>query len=190
MGGWKEAMGRDRVIWFERGHYPTYIGFCPSARAWRREMRRLQALDEPYPVADARCTRFENEGKTVVLITLGEHLDGRCPMGRAALLVHEVVHAWQYVREDIGQTGREGKEIEAYAIQHLTLSVLEAYRKTRLTSSSGAAGPAPVNVEWRPVARVEVAPSFFAAAKSTRVQAPPKWPTTEAGEPAPLDPGK
>jgi hypothetical protein len=56
-----------------------------------------------------------------------------------ALLVHEAVHAWQYVREEIGQSGREGKEIEAYAIQHLTMSVLDAYRKTRLTSSSAGA---------------------------------------------------
>lgn len=129
-------MGHSAVIWFARGHYPTYIGFCPSAGAWRREMRKLNALDEPYPCTDAKCTRFQTGGKTVVLITMGEHLDERCPIGRAALLVHEVVHAWQYVREDIGQTGREGSEIEAYAIQHLTMSVLEAYRKTRLSSSS------------------------------------------------------
>lgn len=132
----------DRVIWFDRGHYPTYIGFCPSPGAWRRQMRLLQALDEPYPVADAKCTRFQTGAKTVVLITMNERLDDRCPIGRAALLVHEVVHAWQYVREEIGQSGREGKEIEAYAIQHLTMSVLEAYRKTRLTFSSAAAARA------------------------------------------------
>jgi hypothetical protein len=132
----------DRVIWFDRGHYPTYIGFCPSERAWRRQMRKLQALDEPYPSSDAKCTRFETGSKTVVLITMSERLDGHCPIGRVALLVHEAVHAWQYVREEIGQSGREGKEIEAYAIQHLTMSVLDAYRKTRLTSSL-VAGAAP-----------------------------------------------
>ena len=137
-------MAGDRVIWFDRGHYPTYIGFCPSARAWRREMRKLQALDEPYPDADAKCTRFETGDKTVVLITMSERLDDGCPIGRAALLVHEAVHAWQYVREEIGQTGREGKEIEAYAIQHLTMNVLDAYQKTRLTSSSVVARVSPV----------------------------------------------
>jgi hypothetical protein len=136
-------MAGDRVIWFDRGHYPTYIGFCPSAKAWRREMRKLQVLDEPYPQTDAKCTRFETGDKTVVLITMSERLDDGCPIGRAALLVHEAVHAWQYVREDIGQTGREGKEIEAYAIQYLTMKVLDAYQKTRLISSSALARVSP-----------------------------------------------
>ncbi len=138
-----ERQAMERVVWFRPGHYPTYIGFCPSARAWRREMRKMDALDEPYPTADAKCTRFNVGAKTIVLITMSERLDvAGTSIGRAALLVHEVVHAWQYVLEEIGQTGREGKEIEAYAIQHLTMSVLEAYRKTRLTSSSAVAVPA------------------------------------------------
>lgn len=126
----------EKVQWLTRGHFPTYVGFCPSAKAWRREMRRLDALDEPYPDTDAKCTRFQVPGKTVVLITMAERLDEKDALGRVGLLVHEVVHAWQYVCEDMGQRDRAGKEIEAYAIQTLTLDLLAAYSRTRLTSSA------------------------------------------------------
>lgn len=122
----------DRVLWLTRGHFPAYVGFCPSVKAWRREMRKLDALDEPYPEADAKCTRFDIPGKSVVLITMHERIDSKHGIGVAALLVHEVVHAWQFVRENMGQVGDVGKEIEAYAIQTLTLDLLNAYARTRV----------------------------------------------------------
>lgn len=125
----------ERVEWFARGHYPTWVGFCPSEKAWDREMRRLGVFDEPYPDQDARCFRFDTKPMRVI-ITLNERLDGQDPVAIVAMLVHEIAHAWQHMQEDMGQRERPGREIEAYALQQLTLYVLDAYRRTRVTSSA------------------------------------------------------
>lgn len=103
-------------------------------------MRRIGALDEPYPDADAKCTRFTEDGEpTKVLMTFNQRLDGRDGVAVASLLVHEAVHAWQYVLEDIGQRDKPGREIEAYALQAICIELLDAYRRTRVTSSSAVA---------------------------------------------------
>ena len=91
--------------------------------------------NEPYPTEDGKCTWLQKDGKRAIIITMNERLDSKCPIGRVALLVHEAVHAWQYILEDIGQHERPGKEIEAYAIQHLCLELLNAYQKTRLAKN-------------------------------------------------------
>lgn len=120
-----------RVIWCDRGWYPVYYGFCPSEQAWKREMRRLGAELEPYPKTDARCLTFEHEGKTAILVTLNERLDGRDPMAIVALIVHEAVHVWQAICNHIGET-HPSNEAEAYAVQAITTGLMVAYSKTRL----------------------------------------------------------
>lgn len=124
-------MSKDRTVWCDRGWFTTYYGFCPSEAAWKREMKRLKVESPPpYPDSDARCTQFHCEGKSTVLVTLNERLDGECPTGLVGLLVHEAVHVWQSVCEDMGEDA-PGREVEAYAIQNITMNLLAAYAKTR-----------------------------------------------------------
>jgi hypothetical protein len=52
------------------------------------------------------------------------------PEGVVALLVHEAVHLWQYIKEDIGEHN-PSKEFEAYAIQNLTQELLQSYNIAR-----------------------------------------------------------
>ena len=44
----------------------------------------------------------------------------------AAILAHEAVHIWQLIRREIGED-KPGDEGEAYAVQHITQELLQAY---------------------------------------------------------------
>lgn len=131
-------MNKHSVIWCDRGWLPTYYGFCPSKFAWEREMKRLKIKDAPpYPDTDGRTTRFEKTENTVdmmgdtIIVTIADHIDKRKDVAAiCALIGHEAVHVWQFIREDIGEDN-PGREIEAYAIQYITLALCGAYRKTR-----------------------------------------------------------
>ncbi|MFZ5784013.1 MAG: hypothetical protein ACOY4R_27760 [Pseudomonadota bacterium] len=95
-------------------------------------MRRLEveAPQPEYPDADARCTTLETKNKTCILVTLGEHIDGRDHTGIVALIVHEATHVWQAIRRNIGEEDPSA-EFEAYAMQNIVLGLLAAYEKTR-----------------------------------------------------------
>jgi hypothetical protein len=49
------------------------------------------------------------------------------PIIVASLLTHEAVHVWQNTRRKIG--GDTGDEMEAYAIQNISQTLFEAYKK-------------------------------------------------------------
>lgn len=128
-------MGRSRnkVVWCNRGWLPTHFGFCPSEKAWDREMKRLQVEDEPYPRTDGRCTTLANRasGKFCILVTIGEHIDPKDdPIGVLGLIVHEAAHVWQQIKKDIGEK-RPSAEFEAYALQAIFIQLSSAYTDTR-----------------------------------------------------------
>jgi hypothetical protein len=45
-----------------------------------------------------------------------------------ALLTHEAVHIWQYIKKDMGETN-PSKEFEAYSIQMISQNLIEEYEK-------------------------------------------------------------
>jgi hypothetical protein len=123
---------KDRVIWFDCGFLPTKVGFAPSKSAWDSEMKRLNAGVEPYPVTDAKCSAFDNRTSNMmaVIITVGDHIDAKADaIGIIGLLVHEVIHAWQWIKRDIGER-KPSKEFEAYAVQHMTMLLIDAYARS------------------------------------------------------------
>ena len=135
-----KAIPKDRVVWCDRGWMPTYYGFCPSEKAWRREMKRLAANDGmdvervPYPTADARATSLEADGKRLLyIVTVSERLNDQIandPAALCCLMVHEAVHVWQGIREHIGEKS-PSIEFEAYSIQAITLNLVDAFKLTR-----------------------------------------------------------
>lgn len=132
-----KAKNRNRIVWCDRGWFPTYFGFCPSKKAWDRQMLRMGVDGCPYPDTDAKCNVFWNakdeDGggeKTVIIVTVGEHIDAKDSMGILGLLVHECAHVWQFIREDIGEVN-PSHEAEAYAMQNIVMSIFSAYADTR-----------------------------------------------------------
>lgn len=125
-------MNASKVIWCSRGWQPVYYGFCPSERAWKRELRRLGVPDEPYPTSDARCTYFERHGNTghSILVTVSERAVKHTKVEIIGLIVHESMHVWRFIRECIGESD-PSKEFEAYSIQAISQDLISAYERTR-----------------------------------------------------------
>lgn len=105
-------------------------------------MKRLKIDDAPYPNNDGKCTAFWNvahkEGgaKTLILVTIGDHIDAKDHLGIIGLIVHEATHVWQRICEDCGET-EPSAEAEAYAMQNITLELIEAYANTRGVKVAG-----------------------------------------------------
>lgn len=90
---------------------------------------RSMNYETDYPNTDGSCTEFTKDSKHYVLITVGDttEISDDVVMG---ILVHECVHAAQYLFENMGEK-RPSPEFEAYTIQWLFAKTLDAYAKTR-----------------------------------------------------------
>lgn len=120
------------VVWLDRGWQPVFIGFCPSEAAWKREMKRMKVKGEPYPNSPGRCTTFTCDGKTRVLVSLGERVEQDASRVQiAALLCHEAVHVWQTVRDVMADPGQPSIEFEAYSVQAIFQNLYQAWLDTR-----------------------------------------------------------
>lgn len=123
----------DRVIWIDQGWQPVAIGFCPSEAAWDREIKRLNGTQE-WPRAAEKggytlLGKNDVTGCSTILVCLSAGAE-RDAMEVIMTLVHEAVHVWQFVREVIGERS-PGIEMEAYGIEGISRSLIEAYTKTR-----------------------------------------------------------
>lgn len=126
------AKKTDKVAWCDRGWMPIYFGFCPSEKAWKREMKHF-GVDLPYPDADGRTTWLRNgEGNECAIVTIGDQFqrDSHCHNGVVCLLVHEGMHVWRGIREGIGED-HPSAEFEAYAIQNISLQLIDAFCDSR-----------------------------------------------------------
>lgn len=127
----KPKLIKDRVVWCNRGWMPYHFGFCPSAKAWDRELTRLGIkVRQPYPTTDASCSYFTNTKghKACAIVTMSDapHT-GREKVG---MIVHEAMHVWRAMREEIGET-EPSAEFEAYSMQSIAQELIEAYEMTR-----------------------------------------------------------
>ncbi len=123
--------------WCDRTlHQCTYcFGLCTTEAQFHRELRRLKLPREDWP----RFLKTTHANATVHFFEARES-NGRCaivcmPLNRertgieiAGLLVHEAVHIWQAHCEDIGEQN-PASEQEAYAIQHISQQLMDAYSK-------------------------------------------------------------
>lgn len=126
-------LSKNKIVWCDRGWSTVYYGFCPSQTAWDAEMNRLKVKGSPYPAkSDGRCTSFESrEGKIILLVTISDKIDKEDNFARViGLLVHEAAHVWQAMCRDMGEEF-PSPEFEAYSLQHISMNLIDAYRKTR-----------------------------------------------------------
>jgi hypothetical protein len=123
----KRSSDADHVRWIDRGWQPAHIGFCPSAKAWRREMRRMGVKGCAYPKRAGCVTSFDDkDGGLSLIVTLNV---GRREVTRveiAGLLCHEATHVWQAVRKNMAED-EPSKEFEAYAMQAIFQSLYQAW---------------------------------------------------------------
>lgn len=110
---------------------PYCYGLCYSEAEFQNEMRRLKVPREQWPdfiLPNVHAsTHFftTKDGNEAAIICIGR-TKRRSKEQVSALLVHEAVHVWQYIKESLGENV-PSKEFEAYAIQNLVQNILIAY---------------------------------------------------------------
>lgn len=123
----------DKVIWCDRGWQPMFFGFCPSEKAWKKEVKRLGHIDADYPAASGCCTVFhETKGQgECILVTVIDGAENKHSMIEiVGLLVHEATHVWQHILKNIGEKS-PSIEFEAYSMQAISMALIDAFDKTR-----------------------------------------------------------
>lgn len=132
----------NEMVWLDRGWQPASIGFCPSSVAWRKAMKALDCVGEPYPTNAGRMTSFERkrDGKLTLIVTLANGVEKRQNRVEiAGLLAHEATHVWQYVRRHMGEDS-PSPEFEAYSVQAIFQGLYQAWLDTRAPAEMLAAG--------------------------------------------------
>ena len=121
------------MVWLNRTLLSSdHLGICFTKEEYHKILKRLKipAVDkDDWLMQDALATTHyiktpKGNRVCLVCIPIASNLDG---VEVAALLVHEAVHVVQeyfsYINED-----SPGIEIEAYAIQSVSASLMAAYR--------------------------------------------------------------
>lgn len=125
---------RTKINWCDRMlmRSPYYFGLCLSEEDFQQELRRLKVPAKEWPNflgsphANATVHHLEKgDGKLLAIVCLG-NMEGRLPVEVNGLLVHEAVHIWQRIRENIGERF-PSIEFEAYSIQFLAQELMHAY---------------------------------------------------------------
>ena len=127
----------DKVIWCDRGWQPVAIGFCPSEKAWHREMRRINLVPPPpFPTSDACCTSIEKTNGEVdgsaslSIVTIAPHfIKSNDAVGIYGLIVHEATHVWQHILHSIKEEN-PSPEFEAYSMQCIVMELCNAFEKS------------------------------------------------------------
>lgn len=125
------AKGKDRVVWCDKGWMSLCYGFCPNEKAWNYEMKRLGIKPlPPYPTSDAAVHHFENAGEHRACVIVTMTAEAKTGTEKVGMLVHEAMHVWRAMKEEIGET-HPSSEFEAYSMQCVTQSLIEAFEITR-----------------------------------------------------------
>jgi len=121
-------------IWIDRALVlsPLHVALCTTEDQFKKELDglRLPLRDQPKFISndysDATTHFFTKDGDNCCIVCI-RHKKGVLAHQVYALLCHEAVHVWQEAREMIGENN-PGSEFEAYSIQRIFQSLMEAYR--------------------------------------------------------------
>ena len=107
--------------------WPCNLGFCPSRGAWDKWMDKCKIdKDRDYPElgrkSGATFTSYKPDGYENYdhfgLITVADYSDDVDPTTITSVIVHESVHAFQYVCWRLGEKF-PSDEFQAYGIQNI-----------------------------------------------------------------------
>ena len=124
------------MIWLDRALLitPIYFGLCKSEKDFNKELKRLGIARKEWPrfISDnsnATIHFFDNKSNAKrCCIVCVKSEKGISKIQLYALLVHEAVHIWQAIRENIGER-YPASEQEAYAIQAISQQLFTAYNE-------------------------------------------------------------
>lgn len=117
------------IKYFNMGQWPVYVGFTTSAKAFRREIKRL-GVDVSVDFlarsgANASTHFLERENETPCIIITIEKRGKRTISQYAALVAHEALHAMQEMHRNLNRGNSFGDEADAYLLQSIVQSCLQ-----------------------------------------------------------------
>jgi len=113
---------------------PVPYCLCTDEKRFKKVMKTLRVPKSQRPsflgreTSDAATHVLEtSDGDRCAVVTIRKQGDKTAEQVYA-LLVHEAVHIWQFVREGLGEDS-PSSEFEAYSIQSISQSLMEEYRE-------------------------------------------------------------
>lgn len=126
----KRARWLDRTLFINS----SYFTLCTTEKQFHKALKHFRVPREDWPqfvtpYADATTHFLDNSAarKKASVVCYANYQD-KTPAQIAALLCHEAVHIWQQTCADLGETAPSA-ELEAYAIQNLTQSLIEEFER-------------------------------------------------------------
>ncbi|MDD3965327.1 MAG: hypothetical protein PHD99_04765 [Candidatus Moranbacteria bacterium] len=133
----------NKVTWLNRTLFQgPHLALVTSQKQFDAALKHLKLKDDSSycnPTADATTHSYINaDGNLCCVVGLRSKSQKNPPkMDVYCLLVHEAVHVWQQVRSQItletdpSRTGGLEAEMEAYAVQNIAQTLMEAYENQR-----------------------------------------------------------
>lgn len=114
---------------------PICFGLCKDEESFKKELKRLGIKKKDRPDfmknghSDATAHFFDtsNNASHCCIVCVPNNKKAT-KVQIYALLVHEAVHIWQHIKENIGERW-PGAEQEAYAIQNISQELFMAYNR-------------------------------------------------------------
>ncbi len=107
---------------------PISFRVCINQKQFNKVLRKLN-IDTFHwinPGADATTHFFTQGDVKIAIVCINWNVD--IPkIDKYALLVHEAVHLWQYIKDSICEN-KPSKEFEAYSIQNITAQLFRAVK--------------------------------------------------------------
>ena len=132
---------RDVIWWMPHLWWPCNIGFCPTEKAWDQLMKS-KGIKEFYSHTEGGkqlgvfTTFIGYPPYDFGLMTIAPELDTKDPIDLSGLVVHECVHAFQFVAQVMNERD-PSPEFQAYGTQQIYLFMMNAYQKSRLDHIDG-----------------------------------------------------
>jgi hypothetical protein len=124
-----------KVQWLMRALVTApYFTLCTEEAQFERELKSLGIKERPVWVPegkDARVHHFTSPKGAALCIVCVKGWQKATPIEIAGLLVHEAVHIWQGVCEQMGEW-EPSKEFEAYSIQSISQQLWEEFVRQRV----------------------------------------------------------
>jgi len=121
-----------KVKWLDRDLIisPYCIGLCTSEASYKKELKRLGVNYDGEWIRegkDGNVTEMTCRSTGTSLVIVSVRVDKKTkPLEVYGLLVHEAVHVWQKICDNISED-EPSREFEAYSIQHIAQCLIAAY---------------------------------------------------------------
>ena len=108
--------------WLETGVVQVPVCLVTCEAAWTQLLEKHNREDAPLVEGGIGITRYYDDWDKPQIFICVDLKQVRSRRAAMSVLIHEAVHAWQFICEYLGESA-PGGEIEAYAVQTLAMKM-------------------------------------------------------------------